>query len=136
MKSENNMEMNSGNEPEMKTGNELQFGNENKTGNELVEFTAYLTKSPSITVAGCLETNNADDEKPIEWYDNQTNELSWNFPKNLYDMDLFTSEYIDYEELKLEILSDSMLIQFLCDFATDTVTIIRDKYTLEINSEE
>lgn len=95
-----------------------------------VEFTCILQKDTSIKVSGVFDTNDADDERPIQWYDYG---LKWYFPRNPFNPDNQIAEWNRYEELSHVVQTDSLLIQYLCDFADeDCVKIHREGYWLII----
>ena len=98
-----------------------------------VEFKVVLIKDKTIAAKGVLNTGDADDERPIQWYDYG---LKWYFPNNPYDPDFEIADYNRFEELRQNVLSDSFLVQYLCDFAEEDVKIQRDGYWLIINGGE
>ena len=95
-----------------------------------VNFTVKLTKDEKISESGILETKNADSEFPIRWFDYG---LRWFFPNNPFDRNFEIGEYNRHEELRNYVLNDKELIQFLCDFAEEPATILREGYCLIIN---
>ena len=98
-----------------------------------VEFKVVLVKDENIEAQGVFDTDDADDERPIQWHDYG---LRWYFPSNPYDPDFEMAQWNRFEELRTEVLSDAFLIQYLYDFAEEDVKILRDGYWLIINGGE
>lgn len=96
-----------------------------------VEFKVTLLKDETISEQGRLDTEDADSEHPIQWYDYG---LRWFFPNNPFDPDFEIADYNRHQELRNAVLTDKLLIQYLVDFAEeDNVEIIRNGYKLTIN---
>lgn len=96
-----------------------------------VDFKVVLLKDETISEQGRLDTEDADSERPIRWYDYG---LKWFFPNNPFDPDYEIAEYNRHQELRNAVLSDDLLIQYLVDFADEeNVEILRDGYKLIIN---
>lgn len=130
------MEMKTGNELEMKIGNETQAGNELEM-NSTVEFEAHYKEEE---ISGFLDMAYVDDEKPLQFYD-ETNQPNWQIPANPHRNPSSTYEYCleaDYEFLT-NVLCTTDILQYLCDFANDAKTIVigennrEDKVFLLIN---
>lgn len=130
------MEMKTGNELEMKIGNETQAGNELEMNSDIIiEFRAISTlPNNEEVIEGFMNLEEVDDEKPLQFYDHNGIEIGYNFPSNPYQEHGATyNEYIDWEQLKTSLQYDDQVIQFLVDFATESKTITREDYILEIN---
>ena len=122
--------------------NEFRFENENENENELemnsdiiIEFRAISTlPNNEEVIEGFMNLEEVDDEKPLQFYDHNGIEIGYNFPSNPYqEYGATYNDYIDWEQLKTSLQYDDQVIQFLVDFATESKTITREDYILEIN---
>ena len=121
---------------EMKIGNETQAGNELEMNSDIIiEFRAISTlPNNEEVIEGFMNLEEADDEKPLQFYDHNGIEIGYNFPSNPYqEYGATYNDYIDWEQLKTSLQYDDQVIQFLVDFATKSKTITREDYILEIN---
>ena len=89
----------------------------NQNEDTIIEFRAVKGEDE---IAGYMYLSEADDEQPLHFYDKNGFEIGTHLP---------------YQETELYIAftEDSMLIQFLVDFATENRTFEREGYTLHIN---
>lgn len=98
-----------------------------------VKFKCTSLQDNSIYVYGVFDTDDAENERPIQWIDYGLRRF---FPNNPYDPNWEIADYNRYEDFRNAVLTDELLIQFLVDFADDDdVEIMRNGYKLSIGNE-
>ena len=97
-----------------------------------ITFEAISKKCEDVTLDGFTTLEDLDnDECPFEFLDRNGN-LQWNIPSNPYSEKEY-DRHFDYELLVHEFQSDDLLLQYLCDYAEESITIDRGEYILKIN---
>lgn len=91
-----------------------------------VEFCVQHTLT-EVTIAGVMDIEDADDEKPLRFYDSVNNER-WHIPSNPYDMDKNYDMWLDYE-LCSTTIGTCDIPQYLVDFADEHKEIVLDEPT-------
>lgn len=96
-------------------------------------FEAISKNCDDVTIEGFTTLEDLDnDERPFEFLDSNGN-LQWNVPSNPWPENRQYDRYVDYEVLTSEFQSDDLLLQYLADYAEESVTIDRGEYILKIN---
>lgn len=80
-----------------------------------------------VTISGVMDIKDADDEKPLRFFDSVNNE-GWYVPSNPYDMDRNYDMWLDYE-LCSTAIGTCDIPQYLVDFANEQKEIILDEPT-------
>lgn len=90
----------------------------------------------NASISGYMRLEDADDERPLCFYNNEGFEIGSQYPNNpfpeVYDGKM-VKNFEDYEILKEEMQCDDLLIQYLIDFADEKTEINRGQYVLCIN---
>lgn len=79
-------------------------------------------------IYGFMLLEEADDEKPLRFYNPQGLSNGANYPPNPH-----TKDDTKYFQLREAMAQDDMLIQYVVDYAEDSVVVSRPRYTLFIN---
>ena len=98
----------------------------------IVEFYGY---NGICSIAGFMRLEECGDEKPLQFYDNQGFENGYNYPNNPYTENGDKKYYV-FEQLKEAMMTDDMLIQYLVDYADESILIKREGYELRINESD
>lgn len=108
---------------------ELQ-GEKMKNNEVVIEFCGY---NGICNITGYMYLEEAEDEKPLNFYNKQGFECGNNYPTNPYN-EYEDKRYDAYEQLKEAMQTDELLIQYLVDYANgESVCIQREGYKLKIN---
>lgn len=116
----------------------VKESNKSDVMNEIVNFQCVSKNDFQIRIEGYLYIEDADGERPLNFYDDYGLECGHYVPSNPYSHETCGSYdlYMDYEQLSGAFQSDSELIQFLVDFAEDDTVIDRGDYILIVNQGE
>lgn len=104
----------------------------------IIEFEGY---NGICTISGFMFLEDADDEKPLQFYDENGFEIGYNYPSNPYQEYVHDSvgdisvngDYQAFNQLLESMQSDELLIQYLVDYADESALIQREGYDLRIN---
>ena len=95
----------------------------------------YTIKRNNATISGFVNTNEIDDDSPIQFYNHQGFENGYNLPTNPYNENTEIQEWADYENLLTYWAQDNMFLQSLWDFQNEYYKTRRPGYILIINPE-